>query len=190
MTWWLHDIMWLVVLQLFKMSSKPCTFAELIQHHQLTEEDCSKQVSRQHLVLFSHSHCGQWRQLPAFLELETAVAEGIYHGPGDDESKRYSFLLKWKQIRGPKATYKELLITALIANMNSQDADKVCRVLKESPTAPPSPPPQQPTSIPAHSTSRKQLHDQSPSQLGRTWEGYPLCKHNEVYVLFSSNTYT
>ena len=75
------------------MGSKPCTFAELIQNRQLTEEDCSKQVSEQHLVLFSRSHCGQWRQLPAFLELETAVAEGIYHAR-DDESKRYSFLLK------------------------------------------------------------------------------------------------
>ena len=126
------------------MGSKPCTFAELIQHHQLTEEDCSKQVSRHHLNLFSRSHCGQWRQLPAYLELDTAVAEGIYHGQGDDESKRYSFLLKWKQIRGPKATYKEL-ITALIENVNSQDADEVCRVLKESLTAPPSSPPPSPT---------------------------------------------
>ena len=120
-----------------------CTIAELIQHHQLTEDDCSRQVSNQHLVLFSQSHCGQWRMLPAFLGMETTIAEGIFHGPGDDENKRYSFLLKWQQKRGPKATYKNL-IKALIKVRCSQDADEVCRVLKKSviaPSPPPSPPP-------------------------------------------------
>ena len=115
------------------MSSESCTsaFAELIQHHQLTEEDCMRQVSDKHLTLFSRSQCGEWRQLPAFMGLENAVAEGIYRGPGDDESKRYNFLLKWKQIRGHKATYKEF-ITALLMNKCSQDADEVCKALKDS----------------------------------------------------------
>ena len=121
------------------MSSESCLkeFDELIQYHQLTEEDCMKQVSDKHLVRFSRSHIGGWRQLPAFMELETAVAEGIYQGPGDDESKRYSFLLKWKQIRGHKATYKEF-ITALLMNQCTNDAGDVCKALKTSP--PPAPP--------------------------------------------------
>ena len=120
------------------MISESCLkeFTELIQSHQLTEDDCKKKVSDQHIVGFSKSHCGGWRQLPAFMDLKLAVAEGIYNGPGDDESKRYSFLLKWKQIRGHKATYKEL-ITALLMNKCSQDAEEVCKVLKESLPAPP-----------------------------------------------------
>ena len=133
--------------------NETCTLAELMQHHQLTEEDCSKQVSNQHLVLFSQSHCGQWRMLPPFLGMETTAAEAIYHGPEEDETKRYTFLLQWQQKKGHKATYKRL-INALVKIKRFQDADGVCSELKKSLTAP-SPalsPPSSPPSSPLPSS--------------------------------------
>ena len=107
-------------------------FPELIQQLELSEEDCEKPVSDEHLETISRSCCKQWKSMPPQLEVETIEAEDIDKScKGEEREKRHKFLLKWKGIKGSKATYRQL-ITALLKMKCGEEAEKVCEVLKES----------------------------------------------------------
>ena len=70
--------------------------------------------------------------MPPQLEVETIEAEDIDKScKGEEREKRHKFLLKWKGIKGSKATYRQL-ITALLKMKCGEEAEKVCKVLKES----------------------------------------------------------
>ena len=111
--------------------SSTCSYEELLKHHGLSEEDCGQQVSNKHLALFSLSLCGRWKMLPALLDMEPITAEDAAKDAGNEEGKRYRFLLKWSQSQGFQATYKKLIL-ALLELKCAQDAGQVCRRLKES----------------------------------------------------------
>ena len=106
-------------------------FCELIQQHELSEEDCEKPISDEHLEAISRSCCKQWKSMPPHLEMDTIEAEDIDKSKGEEREKRHKFLLKWKGIKGSKATYRQL-ITALLKMKCREEAEKVCKVLKES----------------------------------------------------------
>ena len=113
-------------------TSQHSSYPDVTKHYELTEEECSIQVSDCHLELISQSYCRLWRMLPAHLELKSIVAEDIEYIHGDEREKRYKFLLQWKEIKGSLATYKQL-INALLKIDCMGDADAVCTsMLKES----------------------------------------------------------
>ena len=91
------------------ISRSAMEYSELIRQHELTEEDCSQQVSDDHLESLSRSHRKLWERLPAHLGRETTGAKDISQKLINEEEKRYNFLLSWKQIKGSRATYSSEL---------------------------------------------------------------------------------
>lgn len=103
----------------------------LLEHFKLKKEDYNLEVSDRHINDISRSHCRGWKFLPPHLEMKNIVMEDIDRGPGSEEDKRRSFLLKWKQTKGCNATY-ERLVSALLQIECRRDAESVCKLLKES----------------------------------------------------------
>lgn len=112
------------------------TLQELIEQHGLSEGDCNQLATDVHLEQISRVCCRQWKSLPAHLGLETVVAEDIDKGQKGEREKRHDFLRQWKEIKGSAATYKRLL-TALMEIRCTQDAGKVCEVLRGEVSTPP-----------------------------------------------------
>ena len=110
-------------------------FLGLMNHYGLTEEHYDQQVEDIHLEELSRSGCKQWKSLPPHLEVETIVADDIDNSREDPGTKRYKFLLKWKNMKGFDATYRPI-INALLKIECRQDAQKLCEMLKKCVTQP------------------------------------------------------
>jgi hypothetical protein len=108
----------------------PPTVPELMGRYGLSDKDCEKKISSPHLEHISRSCCMEWKSLPPHLKLETIVAEDIDKKSATEKAKRYDFLLKWKEMKGAQATYKQLL-AALLEIKCTQDSEKVCEMLKQ-----------------------------------------------------------
>ena len=107
------------------------TVSEVMKTYNVPEKACHKKVTDKHLDMISRSCCKEWKSLPSYLGLETIVADDISRSGGREEEKRHGFLLKWRDIRGSRATYKHL-IEALLDMKCVDDAEKVCKLLKDS----------------------------------------------------------
>lgn len=83
-----------------------------------------KVITDIHLEEISNSHCTAWKHLSPHLDLEKAVSSDVESSLGDESTKRHNFLLKWKRIKGSRATYKAL-ITALQRIKCQEDAEYV-----------------------------------------------------------------
>ena len=104
---------------------------ELIENYELSVEDCSKKVSDANLEAISQSNCMHWERLPSHLEMSDSVVSDISRKQIDEEGKRLEFLRKWREQKGSKATYKQLVL-ALLKIRCRDDAEKVCDILKKS----------------------------------------------------------
>jgi len=111
------------------MEERSVKLHSLLEQYSVTEEECVLQVSERHVSDIALSHCRKWRYLPSYLELEDIVKSDIDHGAGSEEEKRHSFLLKWREVKGSSATFKKL-INALLEIDCHQDAESVCKLLK------------------------------------------------------------
>ena len=105
-------------------------FLQLMSLYGLTEEHHNQQVSNIHLQELTCSGCERWKFLPPYLELENIVADDIDKSHEDPGTKRYKFLLKWKDMKGFQATYRQL-INALLKTKCRQDGEKLCEMLKK-----------------------------------------------------------
>ena len=104
----------------------------LLECYQLGEEVCNQQMTDRHLGEIASSYCRRWRTLRAELGLKSIVEHDIdCSNPGDEEGKRNAFFDKWKLMKGSTATYK-VLISALLEIECRDDAEGVCKVLKQS----------------------------------------------------------
>lgn len=102
-----------------------------MRQFQVTVEDCSKQVSDSHLEEISRSCCEKWRSLPSYLDLPKLMSADIDREHIGEEERRNSFFSTWKLKKGSDATYRKL-IYALVKIECRHDAEKVCKLLKES----------------------------------------------------------
>lgn len=137
------------------MSSRSTSFADLVLLYSLNEDKYNRKISDKHFDEVSRSHCSRWRSLRARLEMKNIVVDDIDRAPGaDEDEKRLSFFSKWKQKRGSKATYK-CLISALLEIECVEDAEGVCKMLKNSPIADLCDDTQSPASVPAIATPGK-----------------------------------
>ena len=129
---------------------------DLIAHYELTEEDCKREVSDADIVKIASSVHGKWKsQLPPLLGMETIIVTDIVSAQGyiAEEDRRLAFFKEWKQRKGFDATYKTL-ISALLEISCRQDAESVCKILKETTSAaPPDQASTNATSIPSSSDS-------------------------------------
>ena len=99
--------------------------SKLIAHFELTEEDCEREVSDTDIVKIASSLQGKWEsKLPPLLEMETTDI-------GSPVEDKIAFFKEWKQQQGFEATYKSL-ISALLQVKCRQDAESVCKILKET----------------------------------------------------------
>ena len=106
-------------------------FPELLQLHNLTVRDCQQPIRDDHLESISRTSCRDWILLPAHLGLSVSVADDIERTSDSQQSKRYKFLRRWKEIKGSQATYAKL-IKALLAIDSRLDAEEVCKILAQS----------------------------------------------------------
>ena len=106
----------------------------LMGYYGLTEEDCKTEVSDSGIVKIASSIHGKWKsQLPPHLGIDPIVVTNIVGAPGymSEEDRRLDFFKEWKQRKGFEATYKAL-ISALLEIECRQDAESVCKILKET----------------------------------------------------------
>ena len=109
------------------MATAACTsvFVKLMARYELTEEDCKGEVSDTDIVKIASSLRGKWEsKLPPLLEMETTDI-------GTPVEDKIAFFEEWKQQQGFDATYKSL-ISALLQVKCRQDAESVCKILKET----------------------------------------------------------
>ena len=109
-------------------------FSNLIAHFKLTEEDCEREVSDTDIVKIASSLHGKWKsQLPPLLGMDPIVVTDIVGAPGyiSEEDRRLAFFKEWKQQNGFDSTYKTI-ISALLEIKCRQDAENVCKILKEA----------------------------------------------------------
>ena len=105
-------------------------FLELIKKYELPEKEYDKKVSDAHLETISRSSCKHWERLPSHLEMNDIVVSDVRRTQIDEEGKRLEFLRKWREQKGSKATYKQLVL-ALLKIECRDDAEKVCEILKK-----------------------------------------------------------
>ena len=115
--------------------------SNLMAHYELVEEDCGSEVSDTDIVKIASSIHGKWKsQLPTLLGIDpivvTNIVEACAPGYTSEEDKRLAFFKEWKQQKGFQATYKAL-ISALYEINCRQDAEIVCKILKESTSSAP-----------------------------------------------------
>ena len=103
-----------------------------MEHYGLSEEDCNQQISDLSLEDIAHSSCRKWRDLPSRLVLPGILVEDIDRSGTGEGEKRLNFFREWKQMRGFDATYKRL-IEALLDIHCREDAEVVCRLLRDLP---------------------------------------------------------
>ena len=118
-----------------------CSVESLIVNYHLTEEGVNKQITDRHMEVISRSSCKKWRSLPAHLDLDSIVEEDIDRLSVNEDQKRHTFFTTWKAKKGSEATYKRLM-NALLITECKEDAESLCRLLKQ-PQPQQQPPPQQ-----------------------------------------------
>ena len=108
--------------------------SNLMAHYELTEEDCNREVSDTDIAKIASSLHGKWKtQLPPLLGMDPITVTDIVGTPGHipEEDRRLAFFREWKQQKGFDAIYKTL-ISALLEIKCRQDAESVCKILKET----------------------------------------------------------
>ena len=103
----------------------------LVDSQHLTDEDIDKQITVKHMEDISLSWCGKWRSLPAHLELDSIVVGDIDRMQLKEDEKRREFFSTWRGKQGSKVTYKRL-IHALLRIKCTQDAESICKLLKDA----------------------------------------------------------
>lgn len=106
---------------------------DLMGNFGVTDEDCNKEVSDEHVEMISRSHCEDWESLLPYLGLKPIVANDIGKQNLEPREKRKKFLSQWKKIEGDNATYQQL-VKALLKIQCRQDAEMILKML-QPPTA-------------------------------------------------------
>ena len=108
-------------------------FKNLLKQYQLTEQDCNKMISDNHLEFISDNFCDgtTWKSLPTYLGIPRSVACDINAMALDEREKRRTFYYKWRQMKGSKATYSRL-VKSFLKIHRRLDAEEVLKQLRGS----------------------------------------------------------
>ncbi len=107
------------------------TLKDLLEHHGLSEESLNQEVARDDIHEISTFLTDDWRLLACVpkINLTYNEIEVIRKDNDGEDLKKLAFLIKWKKKQSIKATYR-VLVDALLSNENSNDASKVCQLVK------------------------------------------------------------
>ncbi len=118
------------------MAISVVTLKSLLVLHGLSEECCGSKVSDVHLEKISRFLSQSIQCLAPYLGIKQRIVSDIdkLSHKGEKE-KRRTFLIKWREVKGPEATYRNL-IQALLTIESVEDAEEVCKLLLDLPPLP------------------------------------------------------
>ena len=110
----------------------------VLTQYELTEDDCMKKITDKDLDSICNTCSFPYGRMAPHLKVEQACAEDIKQDTNlrSESDRRSSLLKKWKQSKGSEATYKALL-SALLGIERREDAEVICKLLKDSKSATP-----------------------------------------------------
>jgi len=111
---------------------------DLMEHYNLSEECCNREITDIHISDFCLSGCTKWRLMAPNLGLTESDVSDIKHDSLNEEEMRPNFLFKWRNKKGRDATYTAL-INALLKLGCRKDAELVCQLLQQSIATPTQP---------------------------------------------------
>ena len=89
-------------------------------------------MSDRHLDEIARSSCQQWKSLSIRLGGLGFVRDDLDALQVSEEEKSGCFFFKWKAMKGSRATYRSL-VEGLLEISCQEDAENVCRLLKDEP---------------------------------------------------------
>ena len=105
---------------------EPVTLEELVKEVGISMDKLEQRCTEEHLK--SISLFLDWRGVAPHLGLNEVDIRDIESDAKSDAEKRLKTLQKWKKVFSIKATYLNL-VKVLLDNRNSDDAEKVCKLL-------------------------------------------------------------
>ena len=99
----------------------------------LTEEDCNKQVTGDHVYQLTRIHGGDWRLLAPYLDISHDIAADVDLNFSSDEQKKYLLLQKWRLQKGRDATYKALMDVYISCELG-WEAEQLCIMMGHQPS--------------------------------------------------------
>ena len=135
--------------------SSPSRLDSLLVTHGVAREDSDKQIGDKDIDKISQS-CGfPYGRLSSYLGMKQVCAQDAKQDGKSEPDRRAGLLEGWKQLKGSDATYRAL-IAALLEMERRDDAEVICKLLKESKlTAPATPVHTQMDSVPCAAPSGK-----------------------------------
>jgi hypothetical protein len=115
------------------MTNQTLTTKDLMKDYDLSEDFCNKEISDIHvsdICLLLH-RCSKWQLMVSILGMKEDEVSDTEHALLSEDERRQNFILKWRKKHGCEATFKAL-INALIKIECHEDAEEVCKFLKES----------------------------------------------------------
>jgi hypothetical protein len=115
------------------MADQTLTTRDLMNTYDLSEDYCTKEISNVHasdVCLLLHG-CSKWQLMVPILGMKEDEVSDTKHALLSEDERRQNFILKWRKKHGCEATFKAL-INALIKIECHEDAEEVCKFLKES----------------------------------------------------------
>ncbi len=112
------------------------TLSSLLGLHGLSEECCDSKVSDVHLEKISRFLSQSIQCLVPYLGIKQRIASDIDElSHKGEKEKRHTFLIKWREVKGSEATYRNL-IQALLTIESVEDDEEVCKLLIDLPPLP------------------------------------------------------
>ena len=105
------------------------TLNDLLQHHGLSEDNLNQEIASEKIHEISTFLTDDWRLLAPIMNITGIAVKAIERDNHSEELKMLGFLTKWKQKQSIRATYRAL-VDVLMSNENSNDASKVCQLVK------------------------------------------------------------
>lgn len=117
------------VVDLAPKKHKTCAH-DLMRRFRLEEKDCNQEIEDAHGESIFSKLCGQWKFLITVLELPKVWKDDLQQDCRNEADRRVNFFSKWKKKDGSSVTYIRL-IRALLDINNKEDAEEVCKFLKD-----------------------------------------------------------
>ena len=117
----------------FTMAAPEVSLKSLLD---LNEEYYDSKVTDVHLEKISRFLSQSIQCLAPYLGIKQRIVSDIDTlSHKEEKDKRHTFLIKWREIKGIEATYRNL-IDALLTIESVEDAEEVCKLLLDHPVAP------------------------------------------------------
>jgi hypothetical protein len=115
------------------MTDQTLAARDLMKNYDLSEDYCNKEISDVHAsgICLLLRRCSKWQLMVPILGMKEDEVNGTEHTLLNEDERRQNIILKWRKKHGCEATFRAL-INALIKIECHEDAEEVCKFLKET----------------------------------------------------------